>query len=312
VLLTDAKHTGPESYPALRVGDFGMSRTMHRKIDSSLHRNLPRGTPYYEPPEARTELSTLDFSKLKHRLRESLHINEAYKHVTPAANVWAFAAIVWELMTMRNISELDDRAIACTPMFGASRKGMITDALMTPLGDDPPKYSPALVQTIRWCLQWNAADRPTVSQLESTIRRFTGPGPYRPTCDEEKLWTNDRLALHPLGAHKTPWPLDEEFWHMFWGVADFWNEKDPLLMPTNVNGRIYQYLFDSKKPVNVKQLWQQRFTGDYPPPIEHRAPEQPSIRKQQYQAYKTTPAVRPQTPKRKRYDNEFERKRVSP
>jgi hypothetical protein len=282
---------------------------MHRKIDSSLRRNLPRGSPGYEPPEARTEIATVDFSKLRHKIREGLHINEAHKHVTPAANVWAFAAILWELMTMRDITELSDRVNACTPLRGAPRKGMITDEIMTPMGDNPPRYSPALVQIIRWCLRWHAADRPTVSELEDHLRAFAGPGPYRPTCDEDILWTNERPSLLPRHAHKMPWPLNEGFWREFWNAADYWNEKDPEIMPPSVNGRVYQHIYDSHRSTSMKSLWQQRFTGIYPPPINHKPPKHQPLKKERYQAYKPEPNSRPQTPKRKRYENESERKR---
>ena len=152
-------------FPSVRLGDYGCSRVLHGDDDSSKRWKLRRGTTEYQPPELRTNY----FDKLwdqKWYRGAGRQVSKLFgrKHVTPASSIWAFGAIIWELMTLRDISELSDLVdsqVRRLP-FGGSMQGSAIDAQhLEPLGSNAPRYSAELQELILECLKLIPEERPS-------------------------------------------------------------------------------------------------------------------------------------------------------
>lgn len=97
-------------FPSVRLGDYGCARVLHREDDNSRRWQLRRGNREYQPPELRTNhFDSLWEQKWYRGAGKQVSKLFGRKHITPSANIWAFAAVIWELMTLRDIAELTRR-----------------------------------------------------------------------------------------------------------------------------------------------------------------------------------------------------------
>lgn len=266
---------GYPEFPSVRLGDFGCARVLHAENDNSRRWNLRRGTREYQAPELRTNnFDRLWNQKWYRRAGKGVSKLLGNKHITPSADLWAFAAIIWELMTLRDITELSDAVdsqVRLAP-FGKSVRGSPVHKaqLMLPLGSNAPRYSAELQTLIAECLELDPAERLSSSYvLRETLRNTLEK--YDILCRDIKAGYDRHSEMELVniqGVYHYPprtfgnaqLELDETFWQKYAASVALWRDEElPLDIPPG--GEEHLTAIFASEPT-LEEAWKVRTAGE--------------------------------------------------
>ena len=97
-------------------------------------------------------------------------LDRKFHRIRPEANIWAMGAVMWNLVTLKEIEVLDDKVHKI--LFGENAVARAFDGRNIVKRADPEvkrRYSPKLWELICECLQMRPGDRPPPSRLLSEI-----------------------------------------------------------------------------------------------------------------------------------------------
>ena len=229
-------------YARVCIADFGVSKILDkndRENKAYLHNG---GTPLWRVPECRADQQAMKLfvkpflDKKKHYVSRSTRVGE--HKLTPAVNVWPVGAMVWTLITGRDIRELDD------VVYNIFERGFWRNEPHTISEIELPQYSTELLGLIRACLKLDPSARPQPAELRELARQG-----WERQCAIElehhrqdpvgtetrlKVWYDkNEIQSQPLGDAN--YYLDKRFWNEFmenqiWLPADWgplWPEGAP-------------------------------------------------------------------------------------
>lgn len=258
----------PPRFPSIRVGDFGCARVLHEDLDTSRRWNVGGGTEPYMAPEIRLALLPHKLgAKAKNKRVRQITYSIASRVtsrfmtdcITPIANSWCFAAVVWELMTLREIHELSDRVEArkYRGEFNFGVEAMLEGGVMHPLAPNTAPYSKELVDLLKHCLHFNTDQRWNLAHYHDVVQEnlyrwledglpeldFTGP-------------TGEWGFLSEVGDLQ--YDLDARFWQQFKDDARWRRELADLGYPEYVEDKFMLPFERAAGFEDINSVWQQR------------------------------------------------------
>ncbi|KAK5095792.1 hypothetical protein LTS08_007927 [Lithohypha guttulata] len=189
----DVVHHGPpvDQYPMPKMADFGLSQITRIDHERNRMRDLNPGTAVFMPPEKRRVRPALEFYPFTgpgaYPIRNNLltrmpYLDKRYHPVGPEANLWGAATIVYLLMTLNNIDEVDriledefqdhDR-LKRSRMPGRDRRrssaGLFMmneiDTHLPSIARYSADYSDELQELVLQCMRLRPHDRPRLSDV---------------------------------------------------------------------------------------------------------------------------------------------------
>ena len=155
--------------------------------------------------------------------RARVGIDRKYHRVRPEANIWTLGAVMWSLVTLREIEELGSKVEDILEGAVATRRSFDGKNVLKRLDQEiKNRYSPELWSLIQECTRLKPGDRPPPSRLLGDITAGLQKCVER---EEERVrQTNDpaeyNVAFDPSHIHDLPdggadFPKSMQFWHEF-------------------------------------------------------------------------------------------------
>ena len=282
VLLGRKTYTaGGSWYPIAKVSDFGLSMITHpNEHEANLAKHVQKGSRVWYPPEQRLQAfqkhGTYHFQhdvpkELVHKSTSTASRTRSWtttnQHVIrPAHNIWAIGAIMWTLMTLKEIHELSDAVNGilggspeyCAHFDGANIVGRRLVGWTHP-------YSERLFELIQQCTRMRPHERPSGRQLVDEIRMYMSahvtPQVTRleQTGQSEAIrvfWDDGIRHLREGDAGLDDEDRGEYFWRRFADQLLFRPLERPLLCPPRAP---VDLPMSDRWPADIRLLMQKRW-----------------------------------------------------
>lgn len=282
VLLGRRTYTGGGCwYPIAKVSDFGLSIITHPdEYEANLARHVQKGSRVWFPPEQRLQpfqrSGTYYFQhdvpkKLVHQSTTTTWGPRPWtttdQHVIrPELNIWAVGAIMWTLMTLKEIHDLSDAVngiLGGSPEFCAHFDGanIVGRKLM---GWSHP-YSTRLFELMQQCTRMRPHERPSARQLMDEIQAYMSEQVVPQVTrleqtgqfDAIRVYWDDSIRHLPEGdADLDDEDRGEYFWRRFADQLLFRPLERPLLCPPRAP---VQLPMSDHWPLEIRRLMQKRW-----------------------------------------------------